>query len=167
MKDKIFNLRIDIGKISKDSTNAFFHSKYFDINALIEHLQPLLEKHKLILTQPIRDNVVFSIIEDVESEESISSGLPLPPLTDPQKIGSCVTYYRRYTLASLLAIQAEDDDANKASQPEEPENDKPWLNPDTPQFQNALKAISEGKTIKDIRGFYKVSKKVEKLLTEN
>lgn len=30
-------------------------------------------------------------------------------------MGSAITYYRRYTLQSLLGIQADDDDANKAS----------------------------------------------------
>jgi hypothetical protein len=37
----------------------------------------------------------------------------LPNLQDPQKLGSAITYYRRYTLQSLLGLQAEDDDGNK------------------------------------------------------
>jgi hypothetical protein len=37
----------------------------------------------------------------------------LPNLQDPQKLGSAITY-RRYTLQSLLGLQAEDDDGNKA-----------------------------------------------------
>ena len=40
------------------------------------------------------------------------SALKLPEMNDPQKLGSCITYYRRYTLASLLGLQAVDDDAN-------------------------------------------------------
>ena len=38
----------------------------------------------------------------------------LPEISDPQKLGSAITYFRRYTLQSLLALQAEDDDGNKA-----------------------------------------------------
>jgi hypothetical protein len=45
----------------------------------------------------------------------VSSAIKLPDLNDPQKLGSAVTYYRRYTLQSLLSLQAEDDDANTAS----------------------------------------------------
>jgi hypothetical protein len=41
----------------------------------------------------------------------------LPNLQDPQ-LGSAITYYRRYTLQSLLGLQAEDDDGNKQSAPQ-------------------------------------------------
>lgn len=34
---------------------------------------------------------------------------------DPQKMGSAITYYRRYALQSLFLLRAEDDDANVAS----------------------------------------------------
>ena len=77
----------------------------------------MLDKHKLILLQPILGGAVISEIRDLESDECITSSLVLPPLDDPQKLGSCITYYRRYTLQSLLGLQAEDDDGNKASQP--------------------------------------------------
>jgi len=39
----------------------------------------------------------------------------LPMSGTPQQLGSAITYYRRYTLQSLLSLQAEDDDANAAS----------------------------------------------------
>jgi hypothetical protein len=45
----------------------------------------------------------------------VTSFMALPDLTDPQKLGSCITYYRRYSLVSLLALEAEDDDGNTAS----------------------------------------------------
>ena len=40
------------------------------------------------------------------------SSLELPDISDPQKLGSCITYFRRYTLVSLLGLMAEDDDGN-------------------------------------------------------
>ena len=46
---------------------------------------------------------------------SVESSIQLTQFNDPQKLGSAITYYRRYTLQSLLGLQAEDDDANKAS----------------------------------------------------
>ena len=107
----------EIGAISKDSKNPFFKSKYFDINQLLEHVEPILEEYGLLITQPIIDNKVYSIVWDIETGDKLESGIELPALNDPQKLGSCITYYRRYTLSSLLAIQAEDDDANKASRP--------------------------------------------------
>jgi hypothetical protein len=38
---------------------------------------------------------------------------PLPELADAQKAGSAITYFRRYALQSLLALEAEDDDAKE------------------------------------------------------
>jgi hypothetical protein len=118
---KLFEAKKEIGKISKDSTNPFYKSKYFDINSLLEHVEPILQKHKLLLTQPIQNGKVLTLITDIEFEEesvfvgNVVSEIELPEIQDPQKLGSAITYYRRYTLQSLLGLQAEDDDANLAS----------------------------------------------------
>ena len=113
----IANVKKEVGVLSKTETNPFFKSKYFDINSLIQQIEPLLEKNNLLLLQPIENNKVKSVIYEVESGNSVSSEIDLPNLTDPQKLGSAITYYRRYTLQSLLGLQAEDDDGNKASAP--------------------------------------------------
>ena len=112
---KLFEAKKEIGKISKDSKNPFFKSKYFDINSLLEHVEPILQKHDLLLLQPITDGKVSTIIVDVETGEKVISEIALPQLNDPQKLGSCVSYYRRYTVQSLIGLQATDDDANLAS----------------------------------------------------
>jgi hypothetical protein len=113
---KLFKLQQEIGAIERDQANSYFKDhKYFDINKLIKGLKPLFLKYKLLLLQPIMDNEVCTIIQDLESEESITSGIKIQDVKDPQKVGSCVTYYRRYTLQSLLGLQADDDDGNKAS----------------------------------------------------
>jgi hypothetical protein len=129
---KLFELQKEIGAISKNTTNPFFKSKYFDINALLEHVQPLLATHKLLLTQPIIEGKVCTIIYDTEQEadDGIMSAIDLPQISDPQKLGSAITYYRRYTLASLLALQAEDDDGNKTSKPAPKSKGKTYLTPD-------------------------------------
>ena len=89
------------------------------------------------------------------------SALKLPDLNDPQKLGSAITYYRRYTLASLLGLQAVDDDANLTVEPE-----KPWLNSNSPEYAKALKYLEGGGTIEEIKGKYKVSKKVQDELSK-
>ena len=112
---KLFEAKKEIGKISKDSKNPFFKSKYFDINSLLEHVEPILQKHNLLLLQPITEGKVRTEIIDVETGEKVISEIALPQLNDPQKLGSCVSYYRRYTTQSLIGLQATDDDANLAS----------------------------------------------------
>ena len=113
--NKLYKVQREIGAISKDSTNPFYKSKYFDINSLIKQVTPILEKHKLLLLQPIKNGEQHSIIYDIDNGDSVESSLSLPTNLDAQKIGSAITYYRRYTLQSLLGLQAEDDDGNNAS----------------------------------------------------
>jgi hypothetical protein len=116
INQKLFALQQEIGAISKDAKNPFFKSSYFDINSLINNLNPLLKKYNLLLAQPIIKGEVHSIITDIESDECTKpSSLPLPEINDPQKLGSCITYFRRYTLVSLLGLMADDDDGNLAS----------------------------------------------------
>ena len=112
---KLFSLQQEIEAISKDSKNPFFKSNYADINQLLKHLKPLLKKYKLLLLQPIINNEVHAIIQDVDSKNRVLSSLPLPQTSDPQKIGGAITYFRRYNIVSLLGLESEDDDGNTAS----------------------------------------------------
>ena len=119
MYKKLLEVQKEIGAVSKDSTNPFFKSAYFDINKLLDTAKPIINKHGLVLLQPLSNiNGVASIktiIIDPESGESIEENTPLTQNPDPQKMGSAITYFRRYSLQSLLGLQAEDDDGNKAS----------------------------------------------------
>ena len=99
-------VKSEIGKVSKDSTNPFFKSKYFDINSALEHVEPLLQKYGLVLLQPIENNKVRTEIFNVEDGEFVFSEMELPNLQDPQKLGSAITYFRRYTLQSLLGLKS-------------------------------------------------------------
>jgi hypothetical protein len=115
---RLLEVKKQIGTLSKQSKNPFFKSSYLDLNGLLDAVEPLLWEQGLLLLQPIQDNKVYSVIIDSESGETLFlSEIQLPPITDPQKLGSCITYFRRYTLKSLLAISEEDDDGNKASKP--------------------------------------------------
>jgi len=114
INQKLLKVQTEVGAIGKDAKNPFFKSKYFDINTLIAHVQPLLADNGLLLLQPIKDGYQYSTIIDVESGEEVNSFLQLPVQNDAQKLGSAITYFRRYTLQSLLGLQAEDDDGNLA-----------------------------------------------------
>ena len=116
--DKILKIQTEIGVLSKTETNPFFKSKYMDINGLLAQLQPLLAKHGLVVIQPLRviDGKTALATAVIDGERVVTdSAILLPDLQDPQKMGSAITYYRRYSLQSLFLLQAEDDDANTAS----------------------------------------------------
>jgi len=112
---KLFEAKKEIGKITKDAKNPFFKSNYLSLNGLIDAVEPILSKHGLLLLQPIEEGrVTTRIIEIIEGDVTESS-MQLPNIQDPQKLGSAITYFRRYTLQSLLGLQAEDDDGNSAT----------------------------------------------------
>ena len=113
---KLSKVKAEIGVLSKNAKNPFFKSDYLDLNGILSAVEPLLEKWGLLLIQPIMDGKVHTVIIDVDSKEELPSEMPLPNITDPQKLGSAITYFRRYTLQSLLALQAVDDDGNTATQ---------------------------------------------------
>jgi len=164
INEKLFNLQQEIGTVSKDASNPFYKNKYFDINSLIKQLQPLLKKHRLLLLQPIEEDMVVSKLICVDGTGATISGLKLPVIADPQKLGSCITYYRRYTLSSLLGLQAEDDDANAASGVTEEQKQqllRKWLNQNTPEYSKAIEFIKGGGSVEAIKSKYMVSKKVQ------
>ena len=136
MNKKMLEIQKRIGVITKDSKNPFYKSKYFDINKLLSEVKPILSELGIILLQPLSISggmsTIKTILRDSESGEEISSETLLPlgiskeqmakqnnniPYCsdDPQKMGSIITYYRRYSLQSLLGLEADDDDGNHGS----------------------------------------------------
>jgi len=111
--EKLSIVKSEIGVLSKTATNPFFKSKYLELGGILSALEPLLEKNGLLLLQAIEDGKVVTTIHNLtNTDEVVTSEMPLPDIVDPQKLGIAITYYRRYTLQSLLALQAEDNDGN-------------------------------------------------------
>lgn len=124
LREKLLEVQKEIGAIKKDSENPYFKSMYFDINALLEQVKPVLNGKGLIIMQPLTNidgklALKTSIMES-EGIDAITEICPLPDIADPQKAGSAITYFRRYALQSLLALEAEDDDGNSSSSPKQP-----------------------------------------------
>jgi hypothetical protein len=107
--------------------------------------------------QPVKDGKVFTEIIDIESEDVIESYIDLPPITDAQKLGGAITYFRRYTLVSLLSLQAIDDDGEAASKAPKA---KPTLDGD--RWAKALKAVNDGRySAEQIKEQYNLTKEQE------
>lgn len=110
----------ELGGAKKSSDNPFFKSKYADLNTHLDVAEKALEAQDLMLLQPVdrdeRGSFVESIIIDPETGQFVTSRMDLIlNKQDMQNMGSAVTYARRYTLGSLLAMQALDDDGNQAT----------------------------------------------------
>ena len=104
----------EMGGAVKDAKNPFFKSSYVSLDKVIDVVRPHLLAEKLLLLQPIGQGCVGTRIFCTESNKFIDSFIPLPENMKPQDLGSCITYFRRYTLVSLLGLAQEDDDGNNA-----------------------------------------------------
>jgi len=155
--ERIQLARTEIGGIEKSRINPFHKSNYFDINDMLDTVNPILVKYDILLTQPIQDGKVITMLQDLCSQESVESWLDLPQESNPQKVGSCVTYYRRFTLQSLLALSALDDDGEKASV-------KPPLLIKSEAFNKAIDYLKTGGTIERIKQDYTLNEIVEREL---
>ena len=118
---KIHKVGVAVGGIAKGKDNPYFKSKYFDINNLLESLNPEMKKEGLSFIQPLNllmgEASIHRVLETTitDGKDVLSSSMLLPDLQDPQKMGSAITYFRRYSLQSMFGLQAKDDDGNKAS----------------------------------------------------
>jgi len=162
---KIHEAKKEIGVVKKNAKNPHFKNTYADLNALIEAVEPILLEKGLIMLQPIKDGKVFTQIIDIDTFEMVESAIDLSANLTAQALGSQVTYYRRYTLQSLMSLQADDDDGQKASVPQPIV--KEILQVGSSNFVRCVDALKEGKgTIEQIKAKYNVSSEVEKLLIE-
>ncbi len=137
----LMEIQKELKQPKKDSTNPFFSSSYADLSSCWEAVKPLLHKHGVLLTQTPMINldaqgpVLDTTITHVESGERRTGILPLLPVkaNDPQALGACITYMRRYALCTMLGLCPEDDDGNQASGREKakpaPQKGKPRRGP--------------------------------------
>jgi hypothetical protein len=104
---------------SKDSNNPFFKSKYSSLSAVWDACRKPLADNGLMVVQATDadpDMVVVDTRLCHSSGEWIQGRLVMKPVkADPQGIGSCLTYARRYALSAMVGIAPEDDDGNAAT----------------------------------------------------
>ena len=104
----------------KDAANPFFKSKYADLAAVVDAIKFPLSNNGLSYSQGTdideHGGVIVETLLMHSSGEWIEGRLRMMPVkADPQGIGSCITYARRYGLQAIVGIPADDDDGNAAS----------------------------------------------------
>lgn len=118
---KLLAFQKEVSAIKKDMENPYFKSQYFDVNAVIESIKPILNKVGLVILQPLTvidgKTAIKTILLDSDTGAEYSEASPITELAKAQEMGSSITYFRRYHLVSMLLLQGEqDDDGNVASQ---------------------------------------------------
>lgn len=104
--------------VHKTKTNPHFRSTYADLADVLAAVRPTLAAEGIALVQPIRvtEHGAELVTALLKGDERIESALPLPLDSKPQDMGSRLTYLRRFMLAALVGVAAEDDDDGNAAQ---------------------------------------------------
>jgi hypothetical protein len=107
---------------TKDATNPDFNSKYLSLDELNKTLKPILNELGLLIVHTSRDRNIITAVVDTESGNQIESRFAIPDtITDPQKMGSAISYGKRYNIGQLFNIVTdEDDDGNSVSGAKKP-----------------------------------------------
>ena len=132
-----------------------YNYNYADLAQVLDIARPLMAKHGLSLTQlpttQTTGHIGLTSILMHSSGQSISSFFELP--IEGQKVvaqsaGSVITYMRRYSLAAILGIAQDDNDAdtqliNRA---------KSSINED--ELKEAIKAIQSCTTMEELKNVF-------------
>lgn len=148
LTDKLLEFQKQISVIKKDAKNPHFKNTYATLKQVLSEVKPILNEVGLLITQPIDERGIGTVITD--GKDSISSFIPIPLGLAPQPLGSAISYFRRYTICSLLALEIDDDDAHMTT------TAKP-----TATKENIDKAKQGNFTIQQIKQHYTVTKEME------
>jgi hypothetical protein len=103
-----------------NKVNPHFRSKYADLAGIRDTVIPALTANGIAVVQTLDADAVLTRLMHA-SGQWIESRCLIPAQADMQKMGSAITYARRYSLSAICGIAAdEDDDANAATVPAKP-----------------------------------------------
>ena len=103
--------------IKKNSVNPHFKNEYADLNEVLDKVKKPLNELGVVIIQTTEAMTLRTSLYDTESDTEIVSSTPFINPSDMQKLGGAITYAKRYALVAMLALEDEDDDGNKASEP--------------------------------------------------
>lgn len=111
----LINVQRHLQPATKDGTNPFTKSHYATLNSVMGVCRDALLDNGIWLCQhpvPVESGHLGLVTKLTHAEsgqwQSSLAVVPLPK-ADPQSVGICMTYLRRYTLSAMLGIVTEED----------------------------------------------------------
>lgn len=102
-----------------DGNNPHFKSKFATLKSILDTVKEACSKAGITYSQTIESGVKGMLLCSYinEGAETLRlSSIPIPEFSDPQKLGSYVTYLRRYVAMTDFCIVGDpDDDGNEAA----------------------------------------------------
>jgi len=163
----MFAFQSKVSAVKKSANNPHFKSKYADLSAILEVINPILIECGLFVTQHPNEDSLVTTVYHAESGEWMQSNqvLRMKDFNNPQQQGSAITYARRYALASIFNLNQEesDDDGNLASGIKV-QSVKEQLTPKSPLFKRAVDHLEKGGSIKDIESKFVITDEARVIL---
>lgn len=137
----------DLGAAKKDGVNPHFKSSYATLQSVWESAKAVLSPNGLSISQTFEpsDGRLLNITTTMlhSSGQWIKGTLSIAPQqATPQGIGSAITYGRRYALAAILGIVADEDDDGNEGSGLDPRSAKTQGNGPTERFSEPPKQAS-------------------------
>lgn len=138
----------------RSSFNPHFKSKYADLCTVLQTVRPTLAKHGIAITQATRvedDGRVLLITRLSWCDEEIVGYYPVTPQQQtPQGMGAALTYARRYALASLVGVAA-DDDLDGEEQGKQPKPSKAKQEQEVDELAGVIAKIKACNALDDLK----------------
>ncbi len=104
----------------KDALNPHFKSRYADLASIWDAVRIPLSSNGIAVVQEVSTKeasvtVRTRLVHSSGQEFSSACTFPVAQQT-PQAFGSAITYAKRYSLAAMVGVAQDDDDANTASE---------------------------------------------------
>jgi len=104
-----------VGKVKKNGVNPFHKSKYSKLEDVMDAIENPLIESGLGYIQIPTESGLKTVIYDLDGKDTIEGFISYVGASDMQKLGSAITYARRYALVTMLGLEQTDDDGNYAS----------------------------------------------------
>ena len=182
LNEKLSRIQIEF-KANKSRYNSFGKYNFRSAEDILEGLKPFNEKYGVSFTiierlLPVEINnlpIIESVatiydnngINEISSSSIVGVDLNQKGMQVPQQFGSASSYAKKYALGNLLLIDdTQDADATNKHNKEQvteqvTEQDKKWLNKNTPEFTKSIEYLKSGGNIEAIEKKYKLAKAVK------
>jgi hypothetical protein len=183
LNEKLSRIQIEF-KANKSRFNSFGKYNFRSAEDILEGLKPFNEKYgvsftvneKMIPITNVQIPMMQSTatifdnngINELSATAIVGVDLNQKGMQVPQQFGSASSYAKKYALGNLLLIDdtQDADAANKHDKTDgntlkSTEDDKKWLNKNTPEFTKSIEYLKGGGNIEAIEKKYKLAKTVK------
>lgn len=125
----IAKAQAELKPAGKDAENSHFRSSYATLDAVIEAGLPVFGAQGVATVQAPETTAkgvkVSTMLGKGEQWLIASTYMPIADIGNPHKVGSAITYARRYGLNMAWGVAAEEDDDGNANAPQPSQPSRP------------------------------------------